>query len=89
MKIIEQKNGWDEVKTTCVRFNGFAKRDFFDNVQDLIDSNERLSRKRGLRCQFCHTNWKDIEDKSQPVALVQTTKGNKLLCSECFDNFNL
>lgn len=90
MKKVKQDNGWDEIQTRKVRFAGFAKRDFA-TAGSWVDYCQKYNPKRDKgrkSCQFCGVKWED-KDYEEYTALVQTTKGNKVLCHDCFDGFGL
>lgn len=85
MKKVKKENGWDEVVTTRVRFDGFSSK-YFLQCKTWWDTPRR---KRGaVRCQYCGKKWDDCEEDYW-TSLVQTTDGNKVLCVDCFDDFGL
>jgi len=88
MKKIKQENGWDEVTTKCVRFDGFVDREFM-KVHQWTESKLKFERDNGRRsCCFCGVRWENC-DPDDWTGIVQTTKGNKILCQYCLDDFNL
>lgn len=88
MKKIKQENGWDEVKTKCIRFDGFVKREFM-KVKNWTSSSGIYKRDNGRKsCCFCGVRWENC-DPDDWTGIVQTTKGNKILCTPCLDEFGL
>lgn len=90
MKKIRQENGWDEVTTVCVRFHGFIQKEFTQvkKWNEYVDKYKPSKPKGRAHCECCGVNWKDRPD-DEWTAIAQTTKGNKILCMECFDFFEL
>lgn len=85
MKKVKKENGWDEVTTKCIRFDGFKSK-YFLQCKTWKDG----PRKKGGadHCQYCSKKWEECEDDYW-TSLVQTTKGNRVLCIDCFDDFGL
>ena len=86
MKKIKKENGWDEITTKRIRFTGFMSKYFMPCISW---KNHNGKRKRGMiHCQYCGKKWDDCDDYYW-TSLVQTSKGNKVLCVDCFDGFSL
>lgn len=82
--------GWDEITTKCVRFDGFVQKKF-QKVKSWNDyvKKYKVSKPKGRgHCEFCGVKWPTKPD-DEWTAIVQTTKGNKIICKECFEDFNL
>lgn len=87
-KKVKQENGWDEIRTKRVRFDGFVNREFLQ-VKQWTNTTINFKRDNGRRsCCFCKVKWEDC-DPEDWTGIVQTTHGNKILCQNCLDNFEL
>lgn len=87
-KRVERENGWDEVRTKKVRFDGFIDRKFMQ-VKQWTNTKIQMKADNGRRsCCFCRKRWENC-DPEDWTGIVQTTDGNKVLCQECLDNFEL
>lgn len=82
--------GWDEITTKRVRFDGFIDLKFskVKAWNDYVDKYKPSRPKGRAHCEFCGVKWKTRPD-DEWTALVQTTKGNKVLCMKCADRFKL
>lgn len=86
MKRITKKSGWDEVSTVSIEVT-LKDTNPFQTAGGWVDFCKRmpkLAKDGRTHCQLCLVRWEDEPPESNTY-FVQTTKGNKILCQECFN----
>jgi hypothetical protein len=88
MKKIKTDNGWHEITTVKIEINRILDTPISSagSWVDYTNRNPKMNKKGRNHCECCGIKWCDIASDINTY-IAMTTKGNKILCEDCYTNF--